>query len=83
MKFMDTVEKIKSTIDNLKPFLISDGGDIDFVKYEDGIVYVKLQGACATCGLIDVTLSEGVEAVLKDEVPEIKGVIMWDNISLF
>ncbi len=75
MKFMDTVEKIKSTIDNLKPFLISDGGDIDFVKYEDGIVYVKLQGACATCGLIDVTLSEGVEAVLKDEVPEIKGVI--------
>lgn len=72
---MSTEEKIISVIDNLRPYLISDGGNIDFIKYEDGVVYVKLQGACANCGLMDVTLSDGIEAVLKDEIPEIKSVI--------
>jgi len=75
---MSTEEKIISVIDGLRPYLISDGGNIDFIKYEDGIVYVKMQGACANCGLIDVTLSDGIEAVLKDEIPEIKGVV---NVS--
>ena len=73
--FMQIEERIKSVIDNLKPYLISDGGDIDFVKYEDGIVYIKLHGACANCSLIDVTLYDGIESVLKDEIPEIKGVV--------
>lgn len=73
--FMSIEEKIISVIDNLRPYLISDGGNIEFIKYEDGIVYVKLQGACANCGLMDVTLSDGIEAVLMDEIPEIKGVI--------
>lgn len=72
---MSTEEKILSVIDGLRPYLISDGGNIDFVKYEDGIVYVKMQGACANCGLIDVTLSDGIEAILKDEIPDIRGVI--------
>lgn len=75
---MHVEEKIKSVIDNLKPYLISDGGNIDFVKYEDNIVYVKLHGACANCSLIDVTLYDGIECVLKDEIPEIKGVINLD-----
>lgn len=72
---MNIEEKIISVIDNLRPYLNSDGGNIDFIKYEEGIVYVKLQGACANCGLIDVTLNDGIEAVLKEEIPEIKGVI--------
>lgn len=71
---MQIEEKIKSVIDNLKPYLISDGGNIDFIKYEDNIVYIKLYGACANCSLIDVTLYDGIESVLKDEIPEIKGV---------
>lgn len=68
-------EKIKAIIENLKPYLINDGGNIDFIKYEDNIVYVKLYGACANCSLVDLTLYEGIEALLKDEIPEVKGVI--------
>lgn len=71
-------ERIKEVIDNLRPYLISDGGNIDFVKYEDNIVYVKLKGACANCSLVDLTLSDGIECVLKDEIPEIKGVVNVD-----
>lgn len=72
---MDIEEKIKDVIDGLRPYLISDGGNIDFVKYDDGIVYVKMQGACADCQILDVTLKDGIECVLKDEIPEIKEVV--------
>ena len=72
---MHIEEKIKAIIENLKPYLINDGGNIDFIKYEDNIVYVKLYGACANCSLVDLTLYEGIEALLKDEIPEVKGVI--------
>ena len=75
---MDVVSKIISVIDNLRPYLMSDGGNIEFVKFEDGIVYIKLQGACVNCSLIDMTLYDGIECVLKDEIPEVKGVINID-----
>lgn len=71
-------EKIIDVINKLKPFLNSDGGDIEFVKYEDGIVYIRMIGACAHCELIDVTLSEGVEYAIKEVVPEVKSIV---NIS--
>jgi Fe-S cluster biogenesis protein NfuA len=67
--------KIKQIIDNLRPYLIGDGGNIEFVKYEDNIVYVRMQGACANCQMLDITLKDGVENVIKDEIPEVKGVI--------
>ena len=72
---MKIEERIISVIDNLRPYLLSDGGNIEFVKYEDGIVFIKLQGACANCSLLDLTLYDGIECVLKDEIPEIKGVV--------
>lgn len=76
MEANETVEeKIIDIINKLKPFLNSDGGDIDYVKFEDGIVYIRMTGACANCELIDVTLNEGVEYALKEAVPEVKGVI--------
>ena len=53
--------KIKEVIDMLRPFLVSDGGDVEFVKYENHIVYIKLSGACANCMLIDYTLKDGIE----------------------
>ena len=71
---MTEEEKIKEMIDKLRPFLISDGGNIEFVKYEDGIVYIKMLGACAGCELIDMTLKEGVESAIKEEVPTVKEV---------
>ena len=69
------VEKINDVIDKLRPFLISDGGNIEFVKYENNIVYIKLMGACANCQMIDLTLKEGIQAAIMDEVPEVIDVI--------
>lgn len=74
------VEKIKEIIYKLRPFLVSDGGNIEFVKYEDGKVYIKMLGACAGCELIDYTLKEGVESAIKEEVPSVKEVINITNI---
>ena len=72
---MNTEEKIKEIIDKLRPFLINDGGNIEFIKYEDNIVYVRFIGACANCGILDITLKEGVEAAIVAEIPEVKAVI--------
>lgn len=71
---MTDEEKIVSVIDKLRPFLIGDGGDIEFVKYEKGIVYIKLLGACVGCSMIDFTLKDGVESAIKEEVPNVKEV---------
>lgn len=76
---MKTEDKIIEVIDKIRPFLISDGGNIEFVKFEDGIVYIKLLGACSHCSMIDVTLKEGVESMLVNEVPEVLGVIKVDE----
>lgn len=68
-------EKIIEIIEKLKPYLINDGGNIEFIKYEDGIVYIKMLGACANCQMLDLTLKEGIEAAIISEVPEVKGVV--------
>ena len=67
--------KIISIIDRIRPFLISDGGNIEYIKYENSIVYVKLTGACANCNMIDITLKNGIEQLIINEIPEIKEVI--------
>lgn len=75
----DEIEKrIIEEIDKIRPFLQNDGGNIEYVKYEDGYVYVKLYGACAGCAMIDVTLKEGIEDMLVNEIPEVKGVVKVD-----
>lgn len=79
MKKNETDLKIIAIIDRLKPFLISDGGNIEFIKYENNIVYVRLLGACKDCNFIDVTLKDGIEEILISEIPEIKQVINIDN----
>ena len=70
-----TEKKIIEIIDSIKPFLTSDGGDVEFIKYEDNIVYLKLLGACANCSIIDVTLKDGIESTIMEEDPEVKGVV--------
>lgn len=72
---METTNKIIKIIDDLRPYLINDGGNIEFIKYENNIVYIAMQGACQNCEMLDVTLKEGIEYALKTEVPEIKEVI--------
>ena len=76
---MENIEaKIIAVIDKLRPFLISDGGNIEFVKFEDGICYVKMLGHCQGCPMMEVTLKNGIELAIKEEVEE---VIEVRNIS--
>ena len=72
---METEAKIKEIIDELRPYLMNDGGNIEFVKYEDNVGYIKLSGACADCQMIDLTLKDGIENAIKEEVPEVLEVI--------
>jgi len=69
------IEKIIEIIDKLRPFLINEGGNIEFLKYENNIVYIKMLGACANCQMQDITLKDGIEAAIISEVPEVKEVI--------
>ena len=70
-------EQIKNVIHKLRPYLQRDGGDIEYVDFKDGIVYVRMLGACAGCTMIDET-KDGVEQILMEEVP---GVLEVQNIS--
>ena len=76
---MKTEDKILEIIDKIRPFLINDGGNLEFIKFEDGIVYIKMLGACSHCSMIDVTLKEGIESMLINEVPEVLGVVKVDE----
>lgn len=69
-----TEKLIKQTIKKLRPYLNADGGDLDYVKFENGIVYVRLLGACIGCSSSDDTITNGVEALLLEEVPSVIGV---------
>ncbi len=75
MNKKETEKKIKELIEKMRPFLINDGGDIEFIEYKNNIVYIKLSGACEDCEYIDFTLKDGIEEMLTTEIPEIKGVI--------
>ena len=74
MEVNDVVTKVKAIIEELKPFLISDGGSLEFIDYKDGIVYVKLGGACEGCVFLDITLKDGIEQMIMNEIPEVKEV---------
>ena len=72
---MDNIEeKIKEVINKIRPFLQNDGGDIEYVSFENGIVNVKMQGACIDCINLDSTISDGIEMILVDEVSGVIGV---------
>lgn len=67
-------EACKEVIEKIRPYLMRDGGDIQFVMFQDGIVYVQLFGACNCCGLVDVTIKDGVEQIMLEEVPGVTEV---------
>lgn len=68
-------KKIINVIENLKPYLNSDGGDLEFVELKDNKVYVKVTGNCVNCHMLEYTMKEMVEVAIKEEVPEITEVI--------
>ena len=65
------ISEIEKIIGKVRPYLNSEGGDIEFLKFEDGIVYVRMLGACIDCGALDSTLKDGIEALLVEYVPEV------------
>ena len=71
-------EQVKALIEEIRPFLRQDGGDIELIRIEDHYVYIKLTGACQNCMFQDNTIAYGIEALLKDRIPEIEGVINVD-----
>ena len=71
----ETVTKIKEILESLRPYLNMDGGDVEFIKYEEKIVYVKLTGACAACMFSDETIKNGLFEAIRTEIPEVKDVI--------
>ena len=68
------INSIKEQIEKIKPFIMNDGGSLEFVKFEDGIVYISLGGACSNCSLIDETLKDGIEQIITSEIKEVKEV---------
>lgn len=67
-------KQVQEIIRKIRPYIQRDGGDIRYVRYEDGIVYVEMLGACVGCGALDSTLKDGIETILLEEVPGIIGV---------
>ncbi len=71
-------KEVRDLINRLRPYLNRDGGDLEFVKVEDGIVYVRMLGACIGCALIDSTLYDGIERILVEQVPGVIAVVTVD-----
>ena len=74
-------EKVQEVLNKIRPSLIADGGNVELIDVEDGIVKVKLKGACGGCPMAQMTLKQGIERRLKDSIPEVKSVEsvpLWD-----
>ena len=74
----ETIKLIEATLDKIRPFLQRDGGDVDFIGFRDGIVYVTMVGACEGCAYAQEDISAGVEIILMEEVPGVIGVQTGD-----
>jgi Fe-S cluster biogenesis protein NfuA len=72
---MTEKEKVEAVLNQIRPSLQADGGDIQLVSVKDGIVIVKLQGHCAGCPMSQMTIKNGVERILKSQIPEVKEVV--------
>ena len=65
---------VAAVLELIRPSLQADGGDVEFVKMEGNIAYVKLKGSCHGCPMAQMTLKNGIEKYLKDNIPELEGV---------
>ncbi|MBL7165318.1 MAG: NifU family protein [Dehalococcoidales bacterium] len=68
-------EKVETILEQIRPSLQADGGDVVLVDVEDGIVSLKLTGACDGCPMASMTLRNGIERVLREQIPELKEVV--------
>ena len=77
MKKQNTINKINLALNKIRPFLQQDGGDVKLVDFNQktGVVSVRLQGHCAGCLMAEVTLKNGIERIIKQDVPEVREII--------
>jgi Fe-S cluster biogenesis protein NfuA len=68
-------DKVEEVLAKIRPMLQRDGGDVELVEVEDGIVKVRLTGACGGCPMATMTLKRGIEAKMKEEIPDLKEVV--------
>lgn len=68
-------EKVEAALKKIRPSLQADGGDVELVDVKDGVVKVRLQGACHGCPMATMTLKQGITKVIKEAVPEVKEVV--------
>ena len=71
----EVITKINEVLNKIRPYLQNDGGDVEFKKFENGVVYVSLVGACSNCPMAIMTLQDGVESALVSEIPEVIKVV--------
>jgi Fe-S cluster biogenesis protein NfuA len=69
------IEKVEAALNKIRPALQADGGDVELVEVKDGVIKVRLTGACGGCPMSQMTLKMGIERLLKKEVPEVKEVV--------
>ncbi len=74
MSIEELKERVEKSLDSIRPALMADGGNVELVDVENGIVKVRLQGACGTCPSALMTLKQGIEVRVKEDVPEIQEV---------
>jgi Fe-S cluster biogenesis protein NfuA len=68
-------DKVAEVLAKVRPVLVRDGGDVELIEVNDGTVKVRLVGACAGCPMSKLTLKNGIERILKQEIPEVKEVV--------
>ena len=78
MEALETLQNVEKALEEIRPFLMSDGGNIALLSIENNVVKVQLQGACTGCSVNQMTLKNGVEATIKKYAPHIQQVINID-----
>lgn len=68
-------DKVEAVLGKIRPSLVADGGNVELIDVNDGVVKIKLTGACAGCPMATMTLKSGIERILKQEIPEVKEVV--------
>ncbi len=73
------INEIKKVLEKIRPYIQRDGGDVEFVSFQDGIVSVRMLGACKDCIAVDDTIKDGIEAILQEEIEGVTKVIQVDD----
>ncbi|MDC0580028.1 NifU family protein [Bacteroidia bacterium] len=72
---VSTESKIEEALNSIRPFLQQDGGDVEFISYQNKVVSLRLLGACSTCNISHLTMKAGIEESIKKLLPEVESVL--------